>query len=110
LRILVVDDLRTNAKLLEHMLKNKATVLTVLSGQEAIDICGSTEFDVILMDIMMPGMDGMETAIRIKENGFKGRVIFVTAYREFADPSMSDGIILKPVDQEVLMRKVFING
>ena len=74
--ILIVDDIPVNLMLLEEMLQQEgyADIYCVRSGQEALDILAATEndaaeekrIDLILMDVMMPGMDGIETCQRIK--------------------------------------------
>lgn len=66
-RILVVDDVAANVKLLEARLTAEYyDVVTARSGPEAIDICEEGKIDVVLLDIMMPGMDGFEVARRIR--------------------------------------------
>ncbi|MEM8972526.1 MAG: response regulator, partial [Pseudomonadota bacterium] len=60
-RILVVDDIPANVKLLEARLRAEYfEVLTASGGQAAIDICNQERVDVVLLDVMMPGMDGFE--------------------------------------------------
>jgi len=59
-RILVVDDIPANVKLLEaRLLAEYFEVLTAEDGLKALAICAGTQVDLILLDIMMPGMDGM---------------------------------------------------
>ena len=60
-RILVVDDIPANVKLLEaRLLAEYFDVLTAENGYECLDIVSKVPVDVILLDIMMPGMDGFE--------------------------------------------------
>lgn len=67
-RILVVDDNRTNLKLAELLLKKtRVMVVTALSGQETLDILEREKFDLILLDHMMPEMDGIQTLEKINE-------------------------------------------
>ena len=66
-RVLVVDDILANVKLLEARLQAEYfEVLTANSGQQALDILGRESIDVVLLDVMMPGMDGFEACRRIK--------------------------------------------
>ena len=110
MKILVVDDIVSNSHLLECLLRDRAEVHIVNNGLEAVDACKETEYDVILMDIQMPVMDGIEATGLIRKNGYEGRIIFVTAYHEFAEGlTEEDGILLKPINVEVLKRKVFID-
>ena len=68
-RVLVVDDILANVKLLEARLSAEYfDVLTAYYGQEALDICERERVDVVLLDVMMPGMDGFEVCRRIKAN------------------------------------------
>ncbi len=85
LSILVIDDIETNHLLLDHMLTDAgAKVIAAHSGAEAIEIIGKYKIDLILCDISMPEMDGVETLnkLRHKEDTFgldKIPVIAVTA-------------------------------
>jgi two-component system, cell cycle response regulator len=68
-RILVVDDVPANVKLLEARLSAEYfDVLTASSGSEALQICQRAECDIILLDVMMPDMDGFEVCRRLKSN------------------------------------------
>ena len=68
-RVLVVDDILANIKLLEaRLMAEYFEVLTATSGQDALDICNHERIDVVLLDVMMPGMDGFEACRRIKAN------------------------------------------
>ena len=58
-RVLVVDDILANVKLLEARLQAEYfEVLTAYSGAEALEICSRERVDVVLLDVMMPGLDG----------------------------------------------------
>jgi signal transduction histidine kinase/DNA-binding response OmpR family regulator len=66
-RILIVDDIATNLKVAEGLLAPyRARIDTVLSGAQAIEFIRENEYDLIMMDHMMPGMDGIETATAIR--------------------------------------------
>ena len=68
-RVLVVDDIPANVKLLEARLTAEYfEVLTAFSGREALEICERERVDVVLLDVMMPGMDGFEVCRRLKAN------------------------------------------
>ena len=68
-RILVVDDLAPNVNLLQVKLQAEYyDVLTARSGYEALEVAEKERLDLILMDAMMPGMDGFEACKRIKNN------------------------------------------
>ena len=66
-RVLVVDDVDANVKLLEARLTAEyLEVRTARSGREALEICANERVDVVLLDVMMPGMDGFEVCRRLK--------------------------------------------
>ena len=68
-RVLVVDDVSANVKLLEARLSAEYfDVVTAMSGVEALAICERAECDIVLLDVMMPDMDGFEVCRRIKQN------------------------------------------
>src|SRR5215207_5135707 len=68
-RVLIVDDERHNRQLLEVMLAPNGYLLqTAASGEEALALVAAQAPDLVLLDIMMPGMDGCQVAIRLKAN------------------------------------------
>ena len=104
---LVVDDENLNLSVASSQLGRYGIAVTkASSGQEAIDICEHRRFDVIFMDHMMPGMDGVEAMKRIKSEYAKERVdtVFIAftanagsmARKMFTDEGF-DGILSKPV-------------
>jgi two-component system cell cycle response regulator len=67
LRILVGDDVPANIKLLEaRLLAEYFDVLTATNGADAIETCQNGKIDVVLLDVMMPDMDGLEVCRRLK--------------------------------------------
>ncbi len=86
--ILIVDDEPKNIQLLGNLLReNGYHVEFALNGDEALEWTGSRLFDLILLDIMMPGMDGYEVCRKIKAdvNTQHIPIIFITAKNETAD-------------------------
>ena len=76
-RVLVVDDVPANVKLLEARLSAEYfDVTTAHSGAEALAICERAECDIVLLDVMMPDMDGFEVCRRLKSIP----VVAVTAF------------------------------
>ncbi len=68
-RILVVDDVDSNVKLLEaRLLSEYYEVVPAYSGAEAIEICLDGQIDIVLLDVLMPGLDGFEVCRRLKAN------------------------------------------
>ena len=113
-RVLVVDDIIANVKLLGARLTAEYfEVLSASSGQQAIDICNSERVDVVLLDVMMPGMDGFEACRRIKTNPKTAHlpVIMVTALDQPSDrvqglEAGADDFLTKPVDDIALVTRV----
>jgi two-component system cell cycle response regulator len=113
-RILVVDDLIPNIKLLEAKLTNEYyDVVTAKSGIEALEILKTTPIDVVLLDVMMPGMDGFETCRRIKSDPELAPipVIMVTALTETADrlaglKAGADDFVTKPINDTALFARL----
>src|SRR6201982_3708393 len=111
--VLVVDDLPQNVRLLEAVLSPKGFRVTAASsGTEALDVLGSEHPDVVLLDILMPGMDGYEVCRRIREDpGWASRpVIMITASGEQEKirtiESGADDFVNKPFDQAELLARV----
>ncbi|HEX2726704.1 MAG TPA: response regulator, partial [Beijerinckiaceae bacterium] len=87
-RILVVDDLVANVKLLETKLAAEYfDVVSAVNGPDALAICEQGLCDIVLLDVMMPGMDGFEVCRRIKGSPATAHlpVIMVTALDQPGD-------------------------
>lgn len=112
--ILVVDDLEQNVKLLEaKLLSEYYTVLTANSGTSAIEILDTQSVDIILLDVMMPGMDGFETCKRIKANINTKHIpiVMVTALTDLEDrvkglQAGADEFLTKPISDTALFARV----
>ncbi len=113
-RVLVVDDILPNVKLLEAKLACEYyEVITATSGQEALDKVESENPDIILLDIMMPEMDGFEVCRRIKSNPDHAHipVVMVTALTDTKDKirgleAGADDFLSKPINDIALMARV----
>jgi two-component system cell cycle response regulator len=113
-RVLVVDDIPANVKLLEARLSAEYfDVLTAMSGDEALAICERAESDIVLLDVMMPEMDGFEVCRRLKSNPATHHipVVMVTALDQPADrlrglEAGADDFLTKPVSDIALIARV----
>lgn len=113
-RILVVDDIAANIKLLEaRLMAEYFQVFSASSGQEALDICANGEIDIVLLDVMMPGMDGFEVCRRLKASPktMYVPVVMVTALDQASDrvaglEAGADDFITKPVNDLALITRV----
>src|ERR1700693_2620845 len=113
-RILVVDDVPANVKLLEARLSAEYfDVLTASNGAEALQISSRAECDIILLDVMMPDMDGFEVSPRLKPTPATHfiPVVMITALDSPADrvrglEAGADDFLTKPVSDVVLIARV----
>ncbi|HYB87468.1 MAG TPA: response regulator [Streptosporangiaceae bacterium] len=111
--VLVVDDLAPNVRLLEAVLSPKGfRVATAATGEEALDVLGKEHPDLVLLDILMPGMDGYEVCRRIRQDPETAflPVIMITASGEEqkirAIEAGADDFVNKPFDQAELLARV----
>ena len=113
-RILVVDDIAANVKLLEAKLSAEYyDVITADNGRTAIEVAETQAPDIILLDVMMPGMDGFEVCTELKANPKTAHipVVMVTALSDVADrvrglESGADDFLSKPVNDIALFARV----
>jgi len=113
-RVLVVDDVPANVKLLEAKLSAEYyEVITAVNGQQAIEVAETEMPDIILLDVMMPVMDGFTACRKLKENSRLRHipVIMVTALDQPSDRvqgllSGADDFISKPIKNNPLFPRV----
>jgi two-component system cell cycle response regulator len=113
-RVLVVDDVIGNVKLMEARLTAEYfDVVTAMSGAEALAICERAQCDIVLLDVMMPEMDGFEVCRRLKTNPRTHHipVIMVTALDQPSDrvrglEAGADDFLTKPVSDIALIARV----
>ncbi len=109
--ILVVDDTPMNLNVIKGLLKpTKVFVSTASSGEEALEKIKDTRFDVVLLDHMMPGMDGIETLEKIRESDLTLPVYALTANtavdEAFYISKGFNGYLSKPIDSDMLERTI----
>jgi two-component system cell cycle response regulator len=113
-RVLVVDDILANVKLMAARLSAEYfEVLTAFNGHEALELLQTERVDVVLLDVMMPGMDGFEVCRRIKSapKTLHIPVVMVTALDQPSDKVQgleagADDFLTKPVDDIALITRV----
>ncbi len=117
MKILAIDDNKDNLTTLQAIVPDVlpgCTLLTALNGASGLDLALAEDPDVILLDIVMPGMDGYEVCRRLKadERSRPIPVVFLTALRTDRESriraleSGADGFLAKPVDDQELVAKV----
>ncbi len=113
-RVLVVDDIPPNIKLLEARLNAEYfDVLTATNGTDAISLCEQGMCDIVLLDVMMPDMDGFEVCRRLKGQLATAHlpIVLVTALDQPADrvrglEAGADDFLTKPIDEVSLIARV----
>lgn len=111
-KILVVEDQPHNLRLMEQILSDissEVEVFTAKNGEEALEKVLHDVYHIILMDIALPGMDGIETTKRIREinNCRNTPIIAISAHAMYDDTlifeQVFDAYISKPIDEEKLL-------
>lgn len=113
-RVLIVDDFAPNLRLLEARLTAEYfDVLTASSGPDALAICARNDCDIVLLDVMMPGMDGFEVCHRLKRDPHTHHipVVLLTALDQPADrvrglEAGAEDFLTKPIDEIALIARV----
>lgn len=112
--VLVVDDEPHLCVALGRILeKGGYRVTTTTSGQTALELIEEKRPDVVLLDLMMPGLDGREVCRRIRKSGIEVRVIYFTAKAEASNPAKlkelrkeADDLLIKPATSRQIISKV----
>jgi len=113
INILLVDDLKSNLEILKLYITKidaKVNIDTVLNAEDAIELCKKNSYDIILLDLKMPDIDGFELQKKLIENGVESKIYAISAdiYDETIQRVFEagfDGILKKPINLENL-RKV----
>lgn len=113
-RILVVDDILANVRLLEARLTAEYfSVFTATSGFQALEMLDNAAFDIVLLDVMMPGLDGLEVCRRIRSDPRTAQlpVVMITALDQTSDrirglEAGADDFLTKPVSDVQLITRV----
>ncbi len=112
-KILVVDDTQLNVKIIEDYLKNEYEIIRAYSGNEALEKLESGRPDIVLLDVVMPGMSGYQVCEKIKQTDITRfiPVVMVTSLSELEDKvkaleAGADDFLTKPVNQLELVTRV----
>jgi PAS domain S-box-containing protein len=110
--VLVAEDVRTNQILTKSLLKRMGLDVTIAAdGNEAVQKALEGSFDLIFMDIQMPGIDGYQATKRLREEGVKTPIIALTAHTMKGDDQKCieagcDDYLPKPLDHRRLLEKI----
>lgn len=112
LRALIVDDEPAARSELRYLLEQTAKVKVVgeaTNAEEAYELISKIDYDVIFLDVRMPGLSGTELARRIQDLKNRPSIVFVSAYSEYAIEAFeveADDYLVKPVSEERLLRSI----
>ena len=111
-KILLVDDNGAFIDSVKDILEDEGhNVITALNGEDAVSLIRKDSFDIVLMDIKMPGMNGVECFIQMKEMNPDVKVILFTAYalEDLIQQALDEGawaVLKKPLDLEYLLSAI----
>ncbi|MFF2752434.1 response regulator transcription factor [Psychrobacillus sp. NPDC058041] len=113
MKILLAEDDHRLGKLLEHMLKRKEgyTVEWYTNGREAYEYAIESHYDVLILDWMLPELDGITVCQRLRQNGYIGAILILTAKDDVLDrvkglDSGADDYLTKPFEFEELFARI----
>jgi two-component system, cell cycle response regulator DivK len=112
-KILIIEDVDDNIELLKQLLEDEYDLVTAGDGLTGIERAHEARPDLILMDMSLPGIDGMEATRRIKANGALKHIIVIglSAHAMSGDAERAlaagcDDYLTKPIDEDVLVQKL----
>jgi two-component system OmpR family response regulator len=112
MKILIVEDEVKMARLISRALREEGMVADVAGrGEDALSMAGSAEYDTILLDLMLPGIDGFETCRRLRNDGVRAPVLVLTAREAVEDrvavlDSGADDYVTKPFAIAELLARI----
>lgn len=112
MRILVVDDQESLNESISEVLKLKGyEVDSVYNGEDAIDYIGMIDYDVVVLDVMMPYVDGFEVVKRVRKGGFNKPILFLSAKQHVDDRIKAlrlggDDYLVKPFSMDELLVRI----
>jgi two-component system OmpR family response regulator len=112
MRVLIVEDTVKMAALLRRALRGEGMAADVaIRGEDALWMASATRYDAVLLDVMLPGIDGVETCRRLRADGIWAPVLMLTARGELADrvaglDGGADDYLTKPFELQELMARL----
>lgn len=110
--IIAEDETLTRLDIKEMLIENSYDVIGEASdGIDALKLCREKNPDIVLLDIKMPLMNGLQVAKILKDEGFKGCIIVLTAYnlKEYIEDASKNyvmGYLIKPIDEEIFLSRL----
>ena len=115
IKVLVVEDEEKIARFIElELIHEGYKVIKVNNGREGLEIAEKGEVDLVLLDVMLPGMNGFEVARNLRNEGFKSPILMLTALDSDEDKikgldAGADDYVTKPFSTEVLLARIRAN-
>lgn len=113
MKILLAEDELRLGELIKHLLRKKAgyTVDWVTSGEDAYDYARASSYDVLVLDWMLPGRDGRSVCEQLRQEGYLGAIIFLTARDALQDrvqglDAGADDYLVKPFEIDELLARI----
>lgn len=110
--VIAEDETLTRLDIKEMLIENSYDVVGEASdGLDALKICREKNPDIVLLDIKMPLMNGLQVAKILKDEGFRGCIIILTAYnmKEYIEEASKNyvmGYLIKPIDEEIFLSRL----
>ncbi|MDD8026813.1 MAG: response regulator [Acidobacteriota bacterium] len=109
-KILVVDDEESIRKTFVLLLNGKYRVVAAKDAEEALDK-QKNGYDLVIADLRLPGRDGIELVSELRQRGYRGEVILISAHAELVDPSILGRLRIghffaKPLDLNAISRSI----
>lgn len=111
-RILIVEDNLDLLQMMEELLEPEHDVVTATSGEGALENADEAEFDLVLLDIQLPGMDGVETGRALKRAQNSVPILVITALaqaddaQQIVDSGCCDDYMTKPATMAEIQQRV----
>ncbi|OHW62002.1 heme response regulator HssR [Andreesenia angusta] len=111
-KIMVVEDDKNTRKLMETVLERSGyRAISASDGAEALELLDRLHIDLIVLDVMMPNIDGYELTYTLREHGYEIPILMVTAKESLEDKkrgflSGTDDYMVKPVDEEEMLLRI----
>jgi DNA-binding response OmpR family regulator len=112
MRVLVVEDDRQVSRALRDTLAKQSFVVdTTATGEDALQLAGEAAYDLVLLDHMLPGMDGLQVCAKLRERKFSSPILMLTVRSETSDKVSAldggaDDYLTKPFSTEELLARV----
>ncbi len=114
-KVLIVDDSPDNVDILQELLEDRFDLSLAISGEECLEKISAYKPDIILLDVMMPGIDGIDVCkqLRAADTSNTLKIIFISAKAQLSDKLIgysagADDYIIKPFEKDFVLAKILV--